>query len=109
MKIFGTALEKKLLEHSQRKILETGTLLIQPDTYIRFIPIVLSGSLRVIREDEDGREILLYYIKPGESCIMSFLAGIHDDTSKVKSIVEEEAEVLLIPVAKAGETILSLM
>jgi CRP/FNR family transcriptional regulator len=66
---------------------------------------VLKGSIRVIKTDDEGREILLYYIKPSESCIMSFLAGIHNDTSKIKAIVEEDAEVLLIPVAKASEWI----
>jgi CRP/FNR family transcriptional regulator len=61
--------------------------------------------MRVIRQDEDGREILLYYIKPGESCIMSFLAGIHEDTSKVKLVVEEDSEVLMLPITKASEWI----
>ncbi len=78
---------------------------MQSNSYIRSIPVVLSGSMRVMREDEDGREILLYYIKPGESCIMSFLAGIHEDTSKVKLVVEEDSEVLMLPVAKASEWI----
>ena len=55
-----------------------------------------------MRTDEDGREILLYYIKPGESCIMSFLGGIHNETSKIKAVVEEESEILLIPVEKAS-------
>lgn len=58
-----------------------------------------------MRQDEEGREILLYYIKPGESCIMSFLAGIHDDTSKISAVVEEDAEILMVPVAKASEWI----
>lgn len=61
--------------------------------------------MRVMREDEEGREILLYYIKPGESCIMSFLAGIHEDTSKVRLIIEEDAEVLMLPIEKANEWI----
>ncbi|MFN8886762.1 MAG: Crp/Fnr family transcriptional regulator, partial [Cyclobacteriaceae bacterium] len=65
--------------------------------------LVLSGSLKVVRTDANGHEILLYYITPGESCIMSFLGGIHDETSKIKAVVEEDAELLLIPVSKASE------
>ncbi|HEK19538.1 MAG: Crp/Fnr family transcriptional regulator [Mucilaginibacter sp.] len=79
--------------------------MIQSNSYVRSIPVVLSGSMRVMREDVDGREILLYYIKAGESCIMSFLAGIHEDTSKVKLVVEENSEVLMLPIAKASEWI----
>ena len=105
MKLFGTILERELYANSQLKMLPAGTVLIQSNSYIRSIPVVLSGSMRVIRQDEDGREILLYYIKPGESCIMSFLAGIHEDTSKVKLVVEEDSEVLMLPIAKASEWI----
>lgn len=105
MKLFGAILEEEVQSNSLRKNLLAETVLVQSNSYIRSIPVVLSGSIRVMRQDEDGKEILLYYIKPGESCIMSFLAGIHEDTSKVSAIVEEDAEVLMIPIAKASEWI----
>lgn len=105
MKLFGAVLEGEVQTNSMRKNLPAETVLVQSNSYIRSIPVVLSGSIRVMRQDEEGKEILLYYIKPGESCIMSFLAGIHDDTSKVRAIVEEDAEVLMVPVAKASEWI----
>lgn len=103
MKLFGPILESEKQASSQLKTLPAETVLVQSNSYIRSIPVVLSGSIRVMRQDEEGREILLYYIKPGESCIMSFLAGIHDDTSKISAIVEEDAEILMVPVAKASE------
>lgn len=105
MKLFGAVLEEELRSNSQLKKLPAETVMMQSNSYIRSIPVVLSGSMRVIRQDEEGREILLYYIKPGESCIMSFLAGIHEDTSKVKLVVEEDSEVLMLPIAKASEWI----
>jgi CRP/FNR family transcriptional regulator len=61
--------------------------------------------IRVMRSEGDEKEILLYYIKAGESCIMSFLGGMHNDTSKVKAIAEEETDILFIPVAKVKELI----
>lgn len=79
-----------------------GDVILNDNAYIRAIPIVLSGSIRVMRTDEEGREILLYYIQPGESCIMSFLGGLHDDTSKVRAIAEEETEILFIPMENVG-------
>jgi CRP/FNR family transcriptional regulator, anaerobic regulatory protein len=105
MKLFGAILEEELRSNSQLKTLPAETVLMQSNSYIRSIPVVLSGSMRVIRQDEDGREILLYYIKPGETCIMSFLAGIHEDTSKLRLVVEEDSEILMLPVAKASEWI----
>ena len=49
-----------------------------------------------------GAEILLYNIRPGESCIMSFLGGIHNETSKVFAVAEEETEILFIPMEKVN-------
>ncbi len=79
-----------------------GDVILGENAYIRAIPIILSGSIRVMRSDNEGREILLYYIRAGESCIMSFLGGIHHNTSKVKAIAEEDTEILFIPVEKVS-------
>ena len=95
----------KLFEYGQQKSFKEGEVILNENAYIKSVPIVISGSMRVMRTDEDGRELLLYYIKSGESCIMSFLGGIHDDTSKVKAIAEEAAEVLFVPVDKVREMI----
>ncbi len=103
--LFHSLLNEEVYKTGQIKFFPSGSVIQNINAYIRSIPIVLSGSMKVIRIDEDGQEILLYYIKPGESCIMSFLAGIHHDTSKIKAIVEEDAELLLIPVDKAADWI----
>jgi CRP/FNR family transcriptional regulator len=75
------------------------------DAFIKSIPIVLDGSIKVMRTDPDGRELLLYYIRPGESCIMSFLGALHHETSKVKAVAEEVTTLLLIPPDKSAEWI----
>jgi CRP/FNR family transcriptional regulator, anaerobic regulatory protein len=79
-----------------------GETILNENAYIKAIPIVTRGNIRVMRTDEDGREILLYYIKAGESCIMSFLGGMHQDTSKVRAVAEEETEILFIPIDKVN-------
>lgn len=84
------------------KMFHEGDVIMNENSYIRAIPIVLEGSIRVMRVDEEGKEMLLYYIRPGESCIMSFLGGIHQETSKVKVVAEEDVEILFIPIEKAG-------
>lgn len=93
-------LREKLYEYSIVKNYREGDVILNENANIRAIPIVSNGSIRVIRTDEDGREILLYYIKAGESCIMSFLGGMHHETSKVKAEVEEDAEILFLPIDK---------
>ncbi len=91
---------EKLYSNSSVKNFKQGDVILNESSIIRSIPIVIEGSIKVLRTDEDGREILLYYIKEGESCIMSFLGGMHQDVSKVKAEVEEDAEVLFLPVDK---------
>ena len=92
----------KLKQYSTEKMYREGEVILDENSSIRAIPIVTKGTLKVMRTEEDGREILLYYIKAGESCIMSFLGGMHDEKSKVKAEVEEDAEILFLPMEKVS-------
>lgn len=103
--IFQTLLSKEVDTFGVVKSFPAETVLLNEESSIKFIPIILNGSLKVLRTEEDGKEILLYYIKPGESCIMSFLGGLHNEPSKIRAVVEEDARILLIPVEKANEWI----
>jgi CRP/FNR family transcriptional regulator len=93
---------EQLQKYGISKSYAEGSVIIQEHNYINSIPIVLSGSIRVMRVDDEGRELLLYYIKAGESCIMSFLSGLHQDTSKIKAIAEEDTELLFVPIEKVS-------
>ncbi len=95
-------LKAKLLEYSIVKTYQAGDVILNENAQIRSIPIVNQGAIRVMRTEKDGREILLYYIKAGESCIMSFLGGLHNETSKVRAEVEEDAEILFLPIEKVS-------
>ena len=93
-------LVEKLYRYGVPKNYAAGDVILSENADIRAIPIVTKGTLKVIRTDEDGKEILLYYIKAGESCIMSFLGGLHHEKSKVKAEVEDDAEILFLPIDK---------
>lgn len=95
-------LREKLADVGFTKVFAEGDIILNENAYIKAIPIVTGGSIKVMRTEEDGREILLYYIKAGESCIMSFLGGMHHDTSKIKAIAEESTEILFIPIDKVS-------
>ena len=95
----------QLLKEGTVRSFAPDSVIIEEHDYIKSIPIVLSGSIKVFKLDEDGKEILLYYIKPGESCVMSFLGAACNGTSKIRAVVEEQAEVLILPVHKAIDLI----
>ncbi|MGI9652709.1 Crp/Fnr family transcriptional regulator [Chryseobacterium sp. RLHN22] len=95
-------LVEKLYQYGITKTYQEGDIILDENSSIRSIPIVMKGMMKVIRTEEDGREILLYYIKAGESCIMSFLGGMHNEKSIVKAEVEEDTEILFLPIDKVS-------
>lgn len=105
MNNFSPALLQEMEEVGTRKTMTAGSLVLRENSYIHSIFILVNGSVRIMRTEEEGREILLYYLKPGQSCITSFLSGLHEDTCKVRAMVEEDAEILFIPINKAKEWI----
>lgn len=73
-----------------------GELLIREGQYLKVLPIVLKGSIRVFQTNED-REILLYYVQPQETCVMSLSACLFNNESASYAVTEEETLVLFIP------------
>jgi CRP/FNR family transcriptional regulator len=96
-------LPREEIENAVIKKLAEGDVLIEEGSFIKYLPIVLSGSIKVLRTDDDGREMLLYYIKAGESCVMSFLGGHSLGKSSIRAVAEEDSEVMLLPVEKATQ------
>ena len=86
----SAGLIQKLSEFGIEKTFEEGDVILRENAYSNSIPIVKNGAIRVLRTDEDGREILLYYFQSGESCVMSFFGALHQETSKLKAIAEEK-------------------
>ena len=97
-------LKKELVSISSLIELKEGTVILKQGDYIKFIPLMISGLAKVFKEEEvNGNEILLYYIKPGESCVMSITTLIKNEKSNVKAIIEEDSKVVVVPADKALE------
>lgn len=103
--LFKTLLSADISKYAIIKVIDSGETIISEEAFIKSVPIVLEGSIKVMRTDPDGRELLLYYIRPKESCIMSFLGALHNEKSKVKAVAEEATTLLLIPPDKSAEWI----
>jgi CRP/FNR family transcriptional regulator len=80
------------------------TTLLKTGNYVQSVPLVIKGLIRVSRNEED-KELLLYYIHPGEMCIMSFSACCNNSASLIEAITLEETKLLLIPSGKLREWI----
>lgn len=80
-----------------RRSLPAGAVLMRAGDTITHIPIVEKGSLRILAQDPDGHERFLYHIMPGESCAMSLTCTGTKRISSVMAVVEEDAELLMVP------------
>lgn len=76
---------------------DKDTIVLKENSYIKVIPLLINGLIKIYKEEENGNEVLLYYIKPGETCIVSVMAGEKDEKATVKGVVEENCTVILIP------------
>ena len=91
--------ETLINEIIERGIVEefpSNTTLLREGQYVKVIPVVLSGLIKVFSSFED-KELLLYYIRPNESCIMSFAASLKNNPSTVIAKTEEPTAALLLP------------
>ncbi|GAB2763756.1 Crp/Fnr family transcriptional regulator [Rhabdobacter roseus] len=102
---FEPRLLAALAEVGHYSQLAAGDVLMTPGAYIRSVPIILAGTLKILRSDQEEKEILMYYLGSGESCAMSLSCCLNARRSEVTAVAEEPAELVLIPVEKIEEWI----
>jgi len=95
---FESGLRSAISEAGTFKEFQANEELIREDQYIRSFPIVISGLIKVCRTDEEGNELLLYYLRPGEVCTVSLTCCMDRTRSRVKAITEETTTAILVPV-----------
>lgn len=101
--LFEPALIKEMEKEGRRVHLDAGETLLEIGQPVQTVPIVLAGNVKVSRRDQEGRELLLYYINPMESCAMSINCCVQKVPSEIKATAEEEVDVLYIPIQKMDE------
>lgn len=100
------AFEKELIDEiSQAEILElkSGTVILREHQFIKNIPLLLEGSIKLRKTDENGREIVFYHISPGESCILSITSCLNGKESQAEAVVENSARLIGIDAAKVRD------
>jgi len=104
---FSSVFEPELLAELETKSmlmqLKAGGTMLNPGQTIRAVPIVLSGTFKVSRINDEGQELLLYYVREGESCAMTFTCCMMAHASVIKGTAEEDSELLCIPVDVTDE------
>ena len=102
-KLFEPALVEEMQTFGEVLFFKEGDIIMDYGKYIRMMPLILKGTVKVLRMDELGKEILLYYLSSNESCSMAYSCCIELKKSEVKAIAEDEVELLAIPHEKLDE------
>ncbi len=101
--VFEPALIKEIEQFGELMRFKEGDVIMDYGKYIRMMPMVIKGSLKVLRKDEHGKEILLYYLESNESCSMAYSCCLEAKKSEVRAIAEEDVELVAIPHTKLDE------
>ncbi len=96
--IYERSTVEVILETAKLKKLRADDWMVDIGDPIVYMPLLLKGQLRILREDEEGHELLLYYIRPGETCAMSLTCCSGNAVSNVRAVAEEDTELLLLPI-----------
>ncbi len=101
--IFEPALIKEMYQFGDIQHFKEGDIIMDYGKYIRMMPLILKGTIKVLRKDEEGKEILLYYLSSNESCSMAYSCCVEAKKSEVKAIAEDDVELIAIPHIKLDE------
>jgi len=105
--VYGGLLESELLAKIEEKSMlftaSAGQELIKAGQPIKVVPMMLSGTLKVSRINDEGQELLLYYVRKGQGCAMTFSCGMMSKPSQVEGTAEEDLTMLCVPVSAMEE------
>lgn len=94
---FETALLEELEEKAELKSFEAGEWLLRTGQNIRSTMLIISGLVKVFRQDEEGNEYFMYYLEPGQACALSMICAAKQETSQIMAKTVLPTEVVRIP------------
>ncbi|KPM32193.1 Transcriptional regulator, Crp/Fnr family [Croceitalea dokdonensis DOKDO 023] len=104
---FGDLLEPQLLteiaEVGSLVSVNQGSKIIEIGQYIKGMPLLLSGAIKILREDDEGDELLLYYLERGDTCSMTMACCLGDMKSEIRAVAETDVTLVMIPIRKMEE------
>lgn len=96
--ITDSRLIEALSQEGKQIHFEAGQSIMEPGQFVRMVPIVLEGAIKVLRTDEEGKELFLYYLEPGETCALSLTCCSANKPSEIRAVAEDNTTILAIPV-----------
>ena len=89
---------KEISKNGKFKKFKKDDIIIDINQALTFIPLLLTGDIKIIREDSDGNELLIYFLEAGETCTMSLTCCLGTTKSKIRAVAEKDSSLVMIPV-----------
>lgn len=90
-------LQEEIAEVGKLMQVKSGEMLMDYGSYVKVMPLLLEGSLKITREDEEGNELFLYFLEKGQSCSMSFTCCMMNKKSEIRAVAEDDCLLIGIP------------
>ena len=101
--VFEEELLKEIEAIGFYKKVDAEVTMIDFGDKIEHMPLVLQGAIKILREDKEGNELLLYYLEVGDTCAMTMTCCIGGKKSNIRAVTEQKTELILVPVGKMEE------
>ena len=96
---FSTELVKDVDTNASIQSFKAGDIIMRTGQYIKNTVLVISGKIKVYREDENGGEFFMYYLQPGQACAISMICATKNEKSQIMAKVVEDVELIMVPLA----------
>ena len=94
---FSKELIDEIESNATYQSIKSGEVIMRTGQYFKNTVLVLSGQIKIYREDDDGGEFLMYYLQPGQACALSMICATRNEKSQIMAKVIDDAELMLIP------------
>ena len=105
--IYSSVFEEKLIEElalvSTLHSFESGDIIIDFGNTINQMPLLVNGAIKILREDFEEGELLLYFIEKGDTCAITLTTCINQSKSEIRATAETNGQVVMIPLEKMQE------
>ncbi len=104
---YGFIFEDELIEEINRvgklQFIGAGEKIIEIGDYVKMMPLLIEGAIKIMREDKDGDELLLYFLERGDTCAMTLTCCLGQTKSEIRAVAERDTKLIMIPIDKMEE------
>ncbi|TCK68681.1 CRP/FNR family transcriptional regulator [Winogradskyella wandonensis] len=96
--LFDSVLIDSIAKVATLKTFKKDDIIIDIGQKLKFIPLLIKGNIKILREDKNGEELLIYVLESGDTCAMSLTCCMSKSSSKIRAVADEDTEVIMIPI-----------